>query len=139
MGLMTFFCPNCWADTRLDDSVCTQCGFRMAAFDALGYEGKLLLALKHPITEKRTLAIQLLGELKSRSAALVFATIIDEEEDLYALSAIVHALARIGDERSRAILGRLRSHPSVIVRKAIADVDHGLNEQHGIRGPEASS
>ena len=80
MGLMTFFCPNCWADTRLDDSVCTQCGFRMAAFDALGYEGKLLLALKHPITEKRTLAIQLLGELKSRSAALVFATIIDEED-----------------------------------------------------------
>ena len=93
MASITLFCPNCWDQTRPDDSVCLRCGFRMAAFDALGYEGKLLLALKQPIPENRTLAIQLLGELKSRSAASAFATIIDEEGDPYALGAIVR-LAR---------------------------------------------
>ena len=67
------------------------------------------------------MAIQLLGELKSQPAALVFATILDQEEDPYVLSEIVRALARIGEGESWAILGRLRSHHSVIVRKAVED------------------
>jgi HEAT repeat protein len=93
----------------------------MAAFDALGYEGKLLLALKHPIPENRMLAIQLLGERESRSAVSVFATILDQEEDPYVIRAIALALARIGTGESRTILGRLRSHRSVVVRKTAAD------------------
>jgi hypothetical protein len=128
MGSTIHFCPNCWVETRPAAPVCSCCGFRLAAFDALGYEGKLLLSLKHPVPENRMLAIQLLGELKSRPATLVFATIINEEVDPYALRAIVHALARIGGEESWTILGRLRSHPSVIVRNAIEDVDHAANE-----------
>jgi hypothetical protein len=103
----------------------------MAAFNALGYEGKLLLALKHPIRENRMLAIQLLGELNSRWAASAFASIIDEEDDPYALSAIVRALARIGGEESKGIVRRLRSHPSVIVRNAIEDVSHVVSEPDG--------
>jgi HEAT repeat protein len=121
MGSLTSFCPNCWVETRPDDSECPRCGFRMAAFDALGYEGKLLLALKHPIPENRMLAIQLLGELNSQPAALVFATILDHEEDPYVLSEIVQALARIDGGKSLVILERLRSHHSVIVRKAAED------------------
>ncbi len=53
----------------------------MAAFDALGYEGRLLLALKHPIPENRMVAIRLLGEIGSRSAVAVFVGILDEEDD----------------------------------------------------------
>jgi len=133
MESLTYFCPNCWAETRPDDSVCALCGFQMAAFDALGYEGKLLLPLKHPIRENRTLAIQLLGELKSRAATTVFANIIGEEEDPYTLGAIVHALAQIGGEESWTILRRLRSHPSVIVRNAIAGVVVKRNRPLGAR------
>jgi HEAT repeat protein len=129
MGTITLFCPNCWVETRPDDSDCPRCGFRMAAFDAIGYEGKLLLALKHPISETRMLAIQLLGELKSRSAALAFATTIEEEEDPYVLSAIVHALARIGGNESWAIIGRLRCHQSIIVRNTIKGVDRAVTHR----------
>jgi HEAT repeat protein len=118
---LTSYCPNCWIVTGPDDRVCPNCGFRMAAFDSLGYEGKLLLALKHPIRENRMLAIQLLGELKSRTAIPAFATIIDEEEDPYVLGAIARALARIGGHSTRALLAKLASHPSVIVRQTAAD------------------
>jgi HEAT repeat protein len=126
MGSLTYFCPNCWVETCPHDSICPRCGFRLAAFDALGYAGKLLLALKHPIPGDRMLAIQLLGELKSRPAALALTTVIDVEEDPYALSAIVHALSQIGGAESWAVLGRLRLHQSVIVRNAIEEIDHAM-------------
>ena len=93
MVSLNHYCPICWIETGPDDSVCPGCGFRMAAFDSLGYEGKLLLALKHPIPENRMLAIQLLGELKSRPAVPAFATNIEEEEDPYVLRAIACTLA----------------------------------------------
>jgi HEAT repeat protein len=93
----------------------------MAAFDALGYEGKPLLALKHPIPETRILAIQLLGELKSLAATRVFAAILDEEDDHYILREITCALARINDESARALLGRLSCHPSIMVRQTAVD------------------
>ena len=93
----------------------------MAAFDALGYEGKLLLALNHPMPEHRMLAIQLLGERKSRPAVSAFAIIIEEEEDPYVLRAIAQALAQIGDEPSRVLLARLSRHPSVIVHRSAED------------------
>jgi HEAT repeat protein len=128
MSAPTCFCPNCWVETGPHDPVCPSCGFRMAAFDALGYEGKLLLALKHPIPDNRLLAIQLLGELKSRSAVSVFATAVDEEQDPYVLGAIARALAVVGSNAARAILARLRSHPSVIVRSAAEDAYRALTE-----------
>ncbi len=128
MGSMLRFCPTCWVETPPDEFECPRCGFQMSAFDALGYEGKLLLTLKHPIHENRMLAVQLLGELNSRWAASAFATIIDKEEDPYVLAAIVHSLAGIGGGESRAVLGQLRSHPSVIVQNAIEDVDRPVTD-----------
>ncbi len=68
--------------------------------------------------EHRMLAIQVLGERKSRPAVPSFATIIEEEGDPYELRAIAQALAQIGDEASRVLLARLSRHPSVIVRRA---------------------
>jgi HEAT repeat protein len=121
MASLTSYCPNCWIETGPDDRTCPGCGFRMAAFDALGYEGKLLLALKHPIRENRMLAMEILGEIRSRTAVPVFATIVEDEEDPYVLRAIAEALARIGDDGSRVLLARLNRHPSVIVQQAASD------------------
>jgi hypothetical protein len=75
------------------------------------------------------MAIVLLGELKSNHAALAFATVVDEEDDPYALRAIVYALARIGGELSWDVIRRLRFQPSIIVRNAIEDVDHAVGER----------
>jgi HEAT repeat protein len=121
MASLTSYCPNCWIETRPDDRTCPGCGFRMAAFDSLGYEGKLLLALKHPIRENRMLAIEILGDIKSQTAVPAFANIIDEEEDPYVLGAIARAIVRIGGHSTRALLAKLASHPSVIVRQTAAD------------------
>ena len=121
MSALTSYCPSCWIETEPEDRACPSCGFRMAAFDALGYEGKLLLALKHPIPEKRMLAIEILGEIRCRTAVPVFATIVEDEEDPYALRAIAQALARIGGDASRMILARLNRHRWVIVHQAAAE------------------
>jgi predicted amidophosphoribosyltransferase len=138
MDSLISYCPNCWIEIGPQDSVCPNCGFRMAAFDTLGYEGKLLLALKHPITENRTLAIQLLGEIKSRSAVSAFATLLDEEEDPYILRAITCALARIGGDPARAVLSRLISHPSGLVRQTAEDARHALTDDDSENNHEQS-
>jgi HEAT repeat protein len=64
---------------------------------------------------------QLLEDLKSRPAGVAFATIIKEEEDPYVLRAVASALARIGGDSAQAIVARLVSHPSVIVRRSAED------------------
>ena len=57
---MTLFCPSCWVKTCLDASICSRCGFRLPSVDAFGHVGKLLLALKHPVPEHRSLSDVLL-------------------------------------------------------------------------------
>jgi hypothetical protein len=68
MESLTYFCPKCCAEAGNDAPECPRCGFRMADFDALPYESKLILAQKHPIRENRMLAIQILGKLRSQQA-----------------------------------------------------------------------
>jgi predicted amidophosphoribosyltransferase len=46
MGALRVFCPNCWIEINAEDNICEGCGFRLATFDSLSYEAKLLLALK---------------------------------------------------------------------------------------------
>jgi HEAT repeats len=123
---LTRYCPNCWIETGHDEQACPKCGFRMAAFDALGDEGRLLLALRHPNPVNRLLAIRLLGDLKCRTAVPVFAAIIDEDENPCVLGEIAAALAQIGGDQAQALLDRLGGHPSVIVRHAVADVRRSM-------------
>lgn len=121
MGLLTYFCPDCWAEAQADASQCPRCGFRMAASDALPFEAKLILTLEHPIRENRMLAIRLLGELRSRDAIPAFEGMMREEDDPYILGEIGRSLARIDSHESRNLLSRLRSHRSAIVRRFAED------------------
>jgi hypothetical protein len=116
MESLMYYCPDCWAEVGPDVVTCPGCGYRMADFDSLPFESKLILALKHPIRVNRMLAIQLLGERRYRGAVPAFEPILREETDPYVLGEIARASARIGDDEGRAIVSRLRSHPSAVVR-----------------------
>jgi len=87
----------------------------MRDYDDLCYERKLLHALDHPIRETRILAIQLLGELRSTSALPAFESILPAEEDVYVVREIARSLARIGNDKSLALLTNLKSHKASLV------------------------
>ncbi|MBX6312903.1 MAG: HEAT repeat domain-containing protein [Isosphaeraceae bacterium] len=130
MGSLTYFCPSCWAEIGPDISACPGCGCRMAEYDALPFEAKLILALKHPIRENRMLAIQLLGERRCHSASAIpaFEAALREEEAPYILGEVARALARIGGNEGRGIISPLRSHPSAIIRSMAEDSWSELTE-----------
>jgi len=116
---MIHFCPNCWSEIPENLSVCPHCQYDLAHFNQLPYEDKLILALRHPIRENRMLAIQLLGDLRNRSAISVFRSIIREENDFYVIREVVRSLRKIGGKDSEELLSALAQHTSKLVRDLV--------------------
>jgi len=117
-----FFCPHCWKDTDGRAIVCPHCEYDISEYTKLSYEEKLINALRQPIRENRMMAIRLLGELRSKAALAPFAAILETEEDFYVITIIILALDKIGNEESRNMIQRLKTHKSRLVRKAATKV-----------------
>jgi HEAT repeat protein len=121
--MVTFYCPNCWAEIGPASKSCPRCGFSLENFQDLPYEDKLLLALRHPILDNRMMAVQTLGNLGSRRALGEFERMLaDPSSDVYLWIAILQAAAKIADPRSRQILQQASSHPSTTVRHAAQEL-----------------
>lgn len=111
------FCPYCWKEVPAEAGVCPFCGADLQAFSQLSYEEKLLRALEHPVRTLRLFAIQVLGQIKSRAALPHFARLLQAEEDVYVLAAVLQALDRLHTDESRAMLADVaRNHSFLVVR-----------------------
>jgi HEAT repeat protein len=64
------------------------------------------------------MAIQVLGELRSRAALPMFASVLKIEEDFYVTREIILALEKIGGTESKKIIRRLKTHKSKLIRSA---------------------
>lgn len=91
---MTHFCPSCWREIEPSVEQCPVCQFDLAAYWRLSYQGKLFLALRHPIRENRLIAIQILGDLKCEQALGAFREILREEDHFYVLRDVLQAALR---------------------------------------------
>lgn len=112
------FCPNCWKEITKEANACPHCGYVIAEYESLSYEKKLINALHHPVRENRMMAIQVLGELHSRDALPIFASILETEEDYYVIRQIMLALEKIGGTESKKMLLHLQTHKSKLIRSA---------------------
>jgi HEAT repeat protein len=65
------------------------------------------------------LAIQLLGDLHSRSAIPAFRSIIQDENDFYVIREIVRSLRKIGGKDSEELLSALSKHKSKLIRDLV--------------------
>jgi HEAT repeat protein len=99
-----------------DVGKCAVCGYDTAEYGRLPYEEKLLLALSHPIRDNRRMAVQLLGELKSKAALPRFKAMLNTEDDFYLLREVLTALSKVGSSEGRAVLCEATKHESRIVR-----------------------
>jgi len=59
--IVTTYCPYCWKKVGEHGEVCSACGERLATYH---------LALHHPFRETRTVAIDILGALKSEKTLM---------------------------------------------------------------------
>lgn len=116
--MVTYYCPNCWAELRGNEETCPECGYKLENFKTLSYEEKLIEALYHPVAQRRTMAAQVLGNLNSQRALNEFARILDEEtEDYYLNRAILLATVKIEHPDRKKILTKALGHPSLMIAK----------------------
>lgn len=111
-----FFCPRCWKEISEKADQCAYCGYNLEEYKTLSYEKKLMNALHHPLRENRMMAIQVLGELRSREALPLFASLLETEEDFFVIRETMRALKRIGGRKSKEMLLSLKTHQSNLVR-----------------------
>ena len=113
--MITYFCPSCWSVVPEKAAACPQCGADLNEFDRLTIEQKYLLALHHPVSENRIIAVQFLGELGSRAALPEFKRMLQEEKEYYVLREVVFALTRIRDPQARKLLMVALDHPHYLI------------------------
>jgi len=87
------------------------------------YEGKLIAALRGPLPDRRVLAAQILGRIRSRKAVDALEAIARDPADPYLAAAAAHALASI-DPRLPCVSALVRGGPA-LVRRAIRSVIDG--------------
>jgi hypothetical protein len=87
------------------------------------YEEKLIAALQGPLPDRRVLAAQILGRIRSRKAVETLEAIARDPADPYLAAAAAHALASI-DPEFPCVSELTRGGPA-LVRRAIRSVIGG--------------
>ena len=113
-----------------NQSTCPDCGFILEEFRQLSYEGKLLSSLYHTVPERRIMAAQILGDLKSQAALKEFKNIVySEETDYYFLRVVLQAVAKFDHPDRLKILRKATSNPSVLVSTLAEEILNELKEK----------
>ncbi len=87
------------------------------------YEAKLIAALRGPLPDRRVLAAQILGRIRSRKAIEPLEAIAREPADPYLAAAAAHALAAI-DPELPSVAELARGGPA-LVRRAVRSLIGG--------------
>lgn len=112
---MTWFCMACFAEVPPDAARCPACG---ASTDReRSYEQRLLAALSHRLSDRRLLAAELLGRIRSRAAIPRLAEFALDATDPYLQAAAARALARI--DADHPVLRRLAEQGPILTRDAL--------------------
>ncbi len=95
--MLTFFCPGCRAESRVEHQVCPQCGLSLE--DARrDYVGKLIgLSLEHPVPSVPPVAADILGRIGDRRAVEPLCRVLMRTRDGALQQVAARALGALGD------------------------------------------
>jgi HEAT repeat protein len=112
---MTWFCLECAAEVPPHATRCPACG---APADAeRSYEEKLLAALSHRLPNRRLLAAEILGRVRSRAAIPRLAELALDASDPYLQAVAARSLGRI--EPDHPVVRHLAVRGPVLTRAAL--------------------
>jgi len=116
---MRYYCPGYWSDFAEDLSPCPRCGLDIRRFwESNDFLGRLIVALGHPEQDTRIRAAWILGQRRNPRAVAPLIEFVEKTQDVYAATAAVEALGRIGTPEALAFLERLEDHRARMVREA---------------------
>jgi HEAT repeat protein len=117
--VITWFCPECFAEVDPKAKRCPSCGAATDPDDRT-YEQKLILALGHHLSDRRLLAARILGAIRSRAAVPRLAQAAMDPADPYVAAEAARSLALIDSEHP--VVRRLRHDGPVLARAAVREV-----------------
>jgi len=112
-----WYCPDCFAEVAPDAARCPRCDADLSEPDG-DFEQRLIRALRHPLSDRRLLAAQILGARQARRAVPPLIEAAQQPHDPYLAAEAVTALARIGDPAGLAVVDRLARDGPVVPRAA---------------------
>jgi len=128
--VLTFFCPNCWADFTQDLDRCPCCGCDIRrSWDSKDYVDKLIAALLHPEQGTAIRAAWILGQRREARAVGPLIELLRRTVDVYIATAAVEALGEIGTPEALAFLDTLGDHPAQMVRAGARRIVEGSHAQ----------
>jgi hypothetical protein len=133
---MKHICPGCFAEIPAEAVRCPVCGFDLAAYDGLDFEERLLLATRHPIREHQMMAVQVLGQRRSRLALARFADILANERDPYVCLVVLRALRNYPPDVALSLVRAAEGHRSRLVARFARELEAELRA--GPPGPPGS-
>ncbi|NPV77704.1 MAG: HEAT repeat domain-containing protein [Anaerolineae bacterium] len=105
----------------------------MEEFKRLSYEDKLLVALNHPVPERRMMAAQILGNMRSQRALNEFLKIVTSgNTDYYFLRAVLLATAKINHPDRQLILQKASQHYSTLISNFAIELIEQLEENGSV-------
>lgn len=131
--MLTYYCPKCWTTIEDIELTCPNCGYDMEEFKRLSYEDKLLVALNHPVPERRMMAAQILGNMRSQRALNEFLKIVTSgNTDYYFLRAVLLATAKINHPDRQLILQKASQHYSTLISNFAIELIEQLEENGSV-------
>lgn len=119
-GMLTIYCPACYAANDEWDTVCKKCGGPLTEERAGDFIERLVWALRHPEPTVAPRAAWILGERRDPRAVEPLLSLIERSKDLGVLEEATVALGKIGDSRALPALQHLLVHSYVSVRERAA-------------------
>jgi HEAT repeat protein len=110
-----WFCLDCFATVDEGAGTCARCGSSLQV-PGRTYEQKLIRALSHPLRDRRLMAAEILGKLRSQAATERLAEISLDGSDPYLQAEAVRALAAIDPEHG--VIRRLKEGGPVLAQAA---------------------
>jgi len=123
---LTHFCWHCYAQNERPDGLCARCGEEIAEPADTTFDDRLLWALRHPIPERRMVAVRALARRRAGRAREPLHELATRADDPYLAAAALEALVELdGIEPHRALVAGLARQGPAPVRRVASVLDTG--------------
>lgn len=92
---VVYFCWHCYDENDAPAGPCRHCGEPIEAPPGTSYVDQLVWALDHPLTERRMIAVRVLGQRGERRAIPKLRELAEKTDDPYLAAASLQALVSI--------------------------------------------
>ncbi|GAP22321.1 hypothetical protein LTAR_02552 [Leptolinea tardivitalis] len=132
-NMLTYYCPNCWKRIPDGQKTCPFCGFVLEEFKLQTYEKKLILALHHPLPERRNIAAQILGNINSTRALEEFEAILKSgETNYFFLKVVLLAIAKIDSPKRIELLKIATTNQNTMIQELATTLIEMVKENRPI-------